>query len=164
METAESLKIIPLRHHKRLLVAMEDVTLGYPPKNLPVCKHLSLEIKAGDRAVLDGRNGSGKSSVIKAILGTEDAPGILSGKMETASGLIISYVSQDTSWLFGSIDEFTGKMDWTTRCFWAILQKTRLSREHFLRKCSITARGRKRRFCLLKAFVNRPIFIYGMNR
>ena len=151
VETAESLKIIPLRHHKQLLVAMEDVTLGYPPKNLPVCKHLSLEIKAGDRAVLDGRNGSGKSSVIKAILGTEDAPGILSGKMETASGLIISYVSQDTSWLFGSIDEFTGKNGLDDTLFRAILRKLDFSREHFSKEMQYYSEGQKKKVLLAKS-------------
>ena len=151
VETAESLKIIPLRHHKQLLVAMEDVTLGYPPKNLPVCKHLSLEIKAGDRAVLDGRNGSGKSSVIKAILGTEDAPGILSGKMETASGLIISYVSQDTSWLFGSIDEFTGKNGLDDTLFRAILRKLEFSREHFSKEMQYYSEGQKKKVLLAKS-------------
>ena len=46
VETAESLKIIPLRHHKQVLVSMEDVSLGYALEKGPVLEHLTMEIRS----------------------------------------------------------------------------------------------------------------------
>lgn len=151
VEAAESLKIIPLCHHKQVLVSMEDVSLAYPRGNHPVCEHLSLQIQNGDRVVLDGRNGSGKSSVIKAILGTEDAPDILSGKLNIASGLIISYVSQDTSWLSGSINDFTEQYGLDDTLFRAILRKLDFSRDHFGKEMQYFSEGQKKKVLLAKS-------------
>ncbi len=151
VETAKSLKIVPLRHHKQVLVTMEDVSLGYPQRDKPVCEHLSLEICEGDRAVLDGRNGSGKSTVIKAILGSDDAPDVRSGRIETASGLIISYVAQDTSWLMGSIDGFTDRYGLDATLFRAILRKLDFSRTHFEKEMQYYSEGQKKKVLLAKS-------------
>ena len=34
-----------------------------------ICKPVSFEIKQGDRIVLDGKNGAGKSSLLKMLVG-----------------------------------------------------------------------------------------------
>lgn len=151
VETAERLKIIPLRHHKQVLVTMEDVSLGYPQGAKTVCEHLSMEIRVGDRTALDGRNGSGKSTVIKAILGSSDAPDVLSGRIETASGLIISYVAQDTSWLTGSIGAFTEKYGLDDTLFRAILRKLDFSRTHFEKEMQYYSEGQKKKVLLAKS-------------
>lgn len=151
VETAERLKIIPLHHHKQLLVTMEDVSLGYPQGVKPVCEHLSMEIRVGDRTALDGRNGTGKSTVIKAILGSGDAPHVLSGRIETASGLIISYVAQDTSWLKGGIGDFTEKYGLDDTLFRAILRKLDFSRTHFEKEMQFYSEGQKKKVLLAKS-------------
>lgn len=151
VETAQSLKIIPLRHHKQVLVAMEDVALAYPPGHLPVCRHLSLQIEDGDRVVLDGRNGTGKSSIIKAILGTKDAPKVMSGKLTTASGLVISYVSQDTSWLAGNVNKFTEQYGLDDTLFRTILRKLDFSRDHFGKEMQYYSEGQKKKVLLAKS-------------
>ena len=68
----------------------------------------------GERIFLAGSNGCGKSSLLKMIM--EEAAGetlyekesrpVETGEMKLASGLIISYISQDTSFLQGSIRDF----------------------------------------------------------
>ena len=151
VETAESLKIIPLRHHKQVLVSMEDVSLGYALEKGPVLEHLTMEIREGDRAVLDGRNGSGKSTVIKAIVGGDGDPLVLSGRIHTASGLVISYVSQDTSWLSGSVSRFTEQYGLDATLFRAILRKLDFSRDHFSKEMQFYSEGQKKKVLLAKS-------------
>lgn len=155
VETAERLKIMPLRHHKQVLAAMEDVSLGYPPypgqQPVPVCSHLSMEIREGERVVLEGRNGSGKSTIIKAILGGEEGPAVISGKVTKASGLIISYVSQDTSWLKGSLSEFGEAHGLDAALFRAILRKLDFSRDHFEKEMEYYSQGQKKKVLLAKS-------------
>ena len=151
VETAESLKIIPLRHHKQVLVSMEDVSLGYALEKGPVLEHLTMEIREGDRAVLDGRNGSGKTTVIKAIVGGDGDPLVLSGRIHTASGLVISYVSQDTSWLSGSVSRFTEQYGLDATLFRAILRKLDFSRDHFSKEMQFYSEGQKKKVLLAKS-------------
>lgn len=151
VETAQCLKIIPIRHHRQILVTMEDVALAYPPGHLPVCRHLSLQIEDGDRVVLDGRNGTGKTSIVKAILGTKDAPKVMSGKLTTASGLVISYVSQDTSWLSGSVNKFTEQYGLDDTLFRTILRKLDFSRDHFGKEMQYYSEGQKKKVLLAKS-------------
>ena len=66
LETVEDLKLLPLRHYKEKLVIMEDCTLSYADKD--VISGFHLEVRQGERVFLKGRNGCGKSSVIRAIL------------------------------------------------------------------------------------------------
>ena len=57
---------------------------------------ISFIVEQGDRIVLDGTNGSGKSSILKLILGH---PIQHTGLVTLGTGLIISYVQQDISHL-----------------------------------------------------------------
>lgn len=62
---------------------------------------LSFNIKQGERVWLRGKNGCGKSSIIKLLIG-EDIPH--EGYIKKTDN--ISYISQETSFLKGSIDDF----------------------------------------------------------
>ncbi|MBQ8597670.1 MAG: ABC-F family ATP-binding cassette domain-containing protein [Lachnospiraceae bacterium] len=78
LETVEDLKLFPLKHYKEKLVVMEDCSFIYPDRYENSCKvkgsskkvldHFNLEIRQGERIFLQGKNGCGKSSIIKAIL------------------------------------------------------------------------------------------------
>ena len=63
----DCLKIIPLESKKNPYIVAKDLQIKYNDKTifLPI----SLEIKKGDRIAITGRNGIGKSSVLKLILG-----------------------------------------------------------------------------------------------
>ena len=73
---------------------------------------MSFRIERGDRLVFSGDNGCGKSSMIKAILKKAGAVPVddtikglkVCGNLSVTSGLVISYVNQDTSGLSGSLD------------------------------------------------------------
>ncbi len=87
IETAESLKISPLEHHAKRLAVLENVSISYGSKI--VTENLSFHIEKGDRIALVGKNGCGKSSVLKLLLGK---PVDHVGSLYEANGLKISYV------------------------------------------------------------------------
>lgn len=160
VESAEDLKIIPLTHHKEVLVSMEQAELTYESQGeatgKTVCRNLSFDVRQGERVALRGGNGCGKSTIIKAILGEqiseEERPKLISGKVETAVGLVISYVSQDTSWLEGSISEFTSKYGLNETLFLSILRKLDFSREQFGKEMEYFSEGQKKKVLLAKSF------------
>ena len=67
METAEALKIQPLNYHTDLLASLSNVVVCYD--GISVCEPVSFEIRQGERIVLDGKNGSGKSRLLKLVVG-----------------------------------------------------------------------------------------------
>lgn len=72
------------------LFSMEGVTLAFGGP--PVLEDVSLSIEKGMRAALTGRNGEGKSTVMKVIAGTLEAD---AGKIVRAPNLRVAYVPQD---------------------------------------------------------------------
>ena len=101
IETAENLKLFPLLYYTNTLVSFSDVRVSY--NGNIVCDPISFIIQQGDRIVIDGKNGSGKSSLLKLLIGE---PIEHSGTIKIGSGLVISYVPQDTSYLKGTLSEF----------------------------------------------------------
>jgi ABC-type Mn2+/Zn2+ transport system ATPase subunit len=56
-----------VERERRALIAVEDVSLGYG--RVPVLRHVSLSVYAGEFLGIVGPNGSGKSTLLKALLG-----------------------------------------------------------------------------------------------
>jgi lincosamide and streptogramin A transport system ATP-binding/permease protein len=67
LENNDSLKISQLVFHKHQLAELDHVSIYYGEKR--VCTDISFTIEQGDRIALTGKNGSGKSSIIKLICG-----------------------------------------------------------------------------------------------
>lgn len=65
IETASSLKIHPLRYHTDRMVELEDISIIFEERT--ICEGVSFSIESGDRIALCGKNGSGKSSIVKLI-------------------------------------------------------------------------------------------------
>ena len=68
LEEPVDLKIMPLRHHKQRLIECRDFSLKYQKSAGYVFESLTFEVAQGERVFISGENGSGKSSLIKAIL------------------------------------------------------------------------------------------------
>lgn len=146
IETAEDLKLFPLTHHKEILVNLEQMKISYGEKT--VLADVNLKVKNGQRLVLRGPNGCGKSSVLKVILGELPAE---SGKVEIAGGLKISYVPQDTSWMQGSVREFGRTYGIEETLFKALLRKLDMSREQFDKDISQFSEGQKKKVLIAKS-------------
>lgn len=68
VETAEDLKLFPQKHHSDRLLTLRQVAACYGEPPVPVCQAVDLELRQGERISLQGRNGCGKSSLLKLIL------------------------------------------------------------------------------------------------
>ena len=67
IEQITDLKIGPLKYHKDTLIEAKDLALSYD-HGAPLFTDLTFHIRQGERVFLSGRNGCGKTSLIKAIL------------------------------------------------------------------------------------------------
>ncbi len=68
IERPVDLKLQPLSYHKERLVYAKQFSARYEPKGKDVLRNLDFELKRGERVFLYGKNGCGKSTLIKAIL------------------------------------------------------------------------------------------------
>lgn len=146
IDSAESLKMYPLRYHADRLAGLKDVSVRYGERE--VCSGISFDICRGDRICLSGRNGCGKSSILKILLG-EDIP--YDGQVQTGSGLKISYVPQDTSFLTGNLKELSREYGLDESLFKAMLRKLDLERVQFEKDVSEYSAGQKKKVLLAKS-------------
>ena len=159
VETAEELKICPLVHHKKRLVQLEDVTLSYGVR--AVLEGWSMNIDRGERVLLAGGNGSGKSTVIRAILSAasgEDAC-LAGGRIDLAPGLVLSYVPQDPGGLSGNLRDFARERGLDLTLFMALLRKMDFSRLQFEKPMEDYSLGQKKKV-LLAASLSRQAHLY----
>ena len=146
LESAESLKISQLRYHTQNLAQLEQVSIYYGEKM--ACQDMSFTIEQGDRIALSGKNGSGKSSIIKLLCG-EDLN--YTGTLRKGSQLKISYVSQDTTDLQGNLTDYARTNDIDESLFKAILRKLDFSREQFEKELSTFSGGQKKKVLIAKS-------------
>lgn len=149
-ETAEQLKLLPLIYRSETLVVFSEVSACYDGK--PVCSPVSFTVRRGDRIVLEGRNGSGKSSLLKLLAeNVQGSPLSHTGMISVGSGLVISYVPQDASWLSGSIAQFAREHRINETLFRAILRKLDFSRTQFEKDISGFSGGQKKKVLIARS-------------
>jgi len=156
IETAEPLKIKTIQHHAKRLVELADVSLFYGPKK--VAENVSFVIEQGDRIALWGRNGSGKSSIIKLICGENME---YTGEVYKASNLTISYVPQDTSFLKGSLNDYAEENKLDKSLFLTILRKLDFERVQFEKDMSDFSAGQKKKVLIARSLCeNANLFVW----
>lgn len=146
METGESLKITQPAYHASRLVMLEGVSIYYGQKT--ACQNVSFAIEQGDRIALCGKNGSGKSSIIKLICGEEIS---YTGNFQKGSRLTVSSVSQDTSRLRGDLSGYARRYNIDESLFKAILRKLDFSREQFEKDIEDFSGGQKKKVLIAKS-------------
>jgi lincosamide and streptogramin A transport system ATP-binding/permease protein len=146
VESSEKLKIAQLAYHKKQLAELEHVSIQYGEKT--VCSDISFTIEQGERIALTGKNGSGKSSLIKLICG-EDLS--YTGTFRRGSQLKISYVSQDTSHLHGNLTDYARQSGIDESLFKAILRKLDFARVQFEKDISSYSGGQKKKVLIAKS-------------
>ncbi len=153
IESSERLKISQLHFHADRLVELENVAIFYDKK--AACENVSFTIEQGDRVALYGKNGSGKSSLIKLIYGENIN---YTGTFRKASQLTISYVSQDTSHLRGNLTDYAIEHDIDESLFKAILRKLDFSRVQFEKDMSDFSGGQKKKVLIAKSLCEKAHF------
>lgn len=147
IEKTEVLKISPLKYKTDRLASFEQVELNYGSRT--VCGPLSFEIRYGDRLALDGKNGSGKSSILKLVAGRGDIPEYR-GNISIGSNLAVSYVPQDASFLKGSLSEFAEAQNIDESLFKTILRKMDFERVQFEKNMEDFSEGQKKKVLLYR--------------
>ena len=160
------LKIEPLRFHKEVLVSANNLSLRYDGAERELFSGLRFQVKRGERVILSGENGCGKSSILKAILQKADYqnqevnPGLLIfGDLEVASGMTISYVNQDTSFLSGSLRKFCEEKGLSESLFLAVLRQLDLGREQFVKNMEDFSEGQKKKILIAASLIT-PAHLY----
>ena len=166
LEQPVDLKLMPLSHHKETLINVRDYSVTYESAKNPVFSNLTFAIKKGERIALHGENGCGKSTLIKTILQKAgfmeefpqrfpDSKPVLTerGICETASGITISYVSQDTSILKGGISHFCRENNLNESLFCAILRQLDMERVQFTKNMEDYSEGQKKKVLLVASLL-----------
>lgn len=146
IEVADSLSIHPLQYPMNTLVEALDLSVHYGEK--AVFENVRFTVNPGDRIALSGKNGSGKSSILKLILG-EPIP--YSGTLHIGSNLIVSYVPQDSSFLNGDLKQFAIQEKIDESLFKAILRKLDFDRVQFEKDMASFSEGQKKKVLLAKS-------------
>lgn len=146
IESSDNLKLSPLEYHSNRLISLENISIYYNEKI--ACRDVDFTINQGDRVALCGKNGCGKSSIIKLICGEELT---YTGNILKGSQLKISYISQDTSYLHGNLTEFADENEIDESLFKAILRKLDFSRLQFEKDISDFSEGQKKKVLIAKS-------------
>ena len=146
IERSDTLKIFQTPFHSIRLAELKNVSIHYG-ENV-VCESISFTVRQGDRIALQGANGSGKSSIIKLILG-EGIP--YAGDLWRGNGLRISYVSQDTDRLRGKLSDFARYSGIDESLFLAMLAKLDVPKAQMEKDMSSLSAGQKKKVLLAKS-------------
>lgn len=156
VEKDGQLKLTPLTFRLQKLACSSDVQITYDGQriNLPV----NFEIEAGDRIALDGKNGCGKSSVLKLIAG-EDV--LYDGTVTLQSGLIISYLPQTSESVFGTVESYAESHGLNLPLFRAVLDKTGFEKDDLDGEISRLSEGQKKKIMIAKCLcTNAHLYVW----
>lgn len=164
IETPADLKLVQLVHHKDVLVRIKDYSVRYADADAPAFAGLTFAVHQGERIALSGKNGCGKSTLIKMILQKCNFNGICmdvseEGVCETASGLVISYVGQDACGLKGDLVSYCRDHDLDRSLFCAILRMLDFERVQFLKNMEDYSEGQKKKVLLATSLLT-PAHLY----
>jgi len=90
---ATTIQLEEKSHKRRNLVEIAGATLWINQQ--PLLKNIQFQIKTGDRVAIAGANGSGKSSLITAMLHQSDQAILQSGETYLAANLAAVYLDQN---------------------------------------------------------------------
>ena len=166
IENPVDLKLNPLVYHKEILISAQEYILKYTDAKENLLQGFSFKLGRGERIVLRGANGCGKSSFIKAILNhagksaeNENFKIEELGELHVGSGLMISYINQDTSFLHGNLQDFCMERNLEESLFYAVLRQLDMERVQFTKRMEDYSEGQKKKV-LIAASLMTPAHLY----
>lgn len=154
IEKADSLRLPCLEYRAELLAELRELTADYGVG--PVFAPVSFTIRRGDRINLVGPNGAGKTSLLRLLTG-QAAPS--TGTLRLASGLVISYLPQDTSGLSGSVTDYAEAHGLDRTMFLTFLRKLDFPRAQFEKPMEQFSMGQKKKVLLARSLCE-PAHLY----
>lgn len=142
----DNLKLIPLMINKNPLVWVNNLQIKYNDKE--IFNPISFEINNGDRIAIVGKNGVGKTSVLKLLLGEEL---MYNGNFKIINDLKISYVSQITDNLRGNLKLFVKENNVDESVFKAMLIKMGFAQKDFDTNIQDMSEGQKKKVLIAKS-------------
>ena len=142
----DALKIIPLASDKSPLVLINSLQIKY--NDQAIFNPISFEVNNGDRIAIVGKNGVGKSSILKLILGENLEH---NGEIKVANELKISFVSQTTEDLKGDLKSFAYENQIDESLFKAMLIKMGFSQSDFDSNIQDMSEGQKKKVLIGKS-------------
>ncbi len=144
IEREDSLELFTAESKKEKVFVVNDFTVKYGGKEL--FKPISFEVNQGECIWLRGENGSGKSSVLKVLMGENIE---YSGYINVPTN--ISYVSQDTSFLKGNIKEYIQETGVDGVILRSNLHKLGFEKDHFDKNIEDWSEGQKKKLLIAKS-------------
>ncbi len=154
IESSQSLELHPICHHHDKLLELRHISLFYDENE--ICKDINFSVMQGERIAISGKNGCGKSSILKLICGRDIK---YTGELFSASHLVISFVSQDTTGLSGTLQDYAYKRKIDVTLFMTILRKMDFSRSQFDKRIEDYSEGQKKKV-LLAASLSEEAHLY----
>lgn len=145
-ETYEKLKLFPLEYRSEKLVSFNKVQILYGGN--AVCDGLTFDILKGERIVLQGKNGCGKSSVLKMLAGKDIC---FCGTLYKSSDIKISYLPQTTEGVKGNLRDFAIENGIDESLFKAVLNKMDFGKKDFDADISSFSEGQKKKTLIAKS-------------
>ena len=142
----DGLTIKPLEAKKNPIIVCNNLQIKYDGK--VIFEKINMEVNNGDRIAIIGKNGVGKSSILKLILGEKIE---YNGTVNKINDLKISYVSQQTNDLKGKLKEFTKSNNVDESIFNAMLVKMGFSRENLNKNIEELSEGQKKKVLIAKS-------------
>lgn len=129
-----------------VLIEVKNLSIFYGEKK--IFEGLNFSVENGDRVAICGQNGSGKTSLLKFILG-EDIK--YSGSIYKSGRLKISYISQKYDWLCGTLVDFAKENNIDQTRFLTMLIKLGFSRNLFDANLQDFSEGQKKKVLIAKS-------------
>ena len=145
-EENEPLKIHPLKYRQNQICSIEQGEIKYG--DYLVCNNVNVSVNHMDRVALIGKNGSGKSSILKIIKREKE---LSSGLFVMNKDVIISVIEQDTAHLSGTLNKYIENHQCDEPLFKAILRKLDFEREQFTVLLENYSEGQKKKVLIAKS-------------
>ena len=143
IEQSVDLKIYQAAYPKQRLMEVRNLSIAYD--EAPIFENISFAVERGDRIVLQGPNGCGKSSILKLLMG-QNIP--YTGEVRIGSNLTISYVPQDASDLRGNLENYAREQGLDESLFKAVLSQLDVIAEQFTKDIAAFSAGQKKKVLL----------------
>lgn len=159
IDILQPLTIRPLTFEKNRLMTFYNFSINI--ENRKLFENVTFDVENGDRIAIIGKNGAGKSSLIKFVLNiinknnnlniSENTPYKEEGDFNISSNLKISYVSQTTENLKGNLKEFARENNIDESIFKAMLTKMEVTNREFSKNIEEYSEGQKKKVLIAKS-------------